>query len=43
MARDPEDLERFLMHDFLALGVVRSSITHVVLRQTKYSTAVPLD
>ena len=43
MARDPEDLERFLMHDLLALGVVRSSTTHFVLRQTKYTTAVPLD
>ena len=43
MARDPEDLERFLMRDLLALGVVRSSTTHFVLRQTKYTTAVPLD
>jgi Lrp/AsnC family transcriptional regulator, leucine-responsive regulatory protein len=43
MARDPEDLERFLMHQLLALGVVRSSTTHFVLRQTKYTTAVPLD
>jgi Lrp/AsnC family transcriptional regulator, leucine-responsive regulatory protein len=43
MARDAEDLERFLMKDLLALGVVRSSTTHFVLRQTKYSTAVPLD
>lgn len=42
MARDPEDLERFLMKELLALGVVRSSTTHFVLRQTKYSTAVPL-
>lgn len=43
LARDPEDLERFLMKDLLALGVVRSSTTHFVLRQTKYSTAVPLE
>lgn len=43
MARDPEDLERFIMKELLALGVVRSSTTHFVLRQTKYSTAVPLD
>lgn len=42
MARDPEDLERFIMKDLLALGVVRSSTTHFVLRQTKYSTAVPV-
>lgn len=43
MARDPEDLERFLMRDLLSLGLVRASTTHFVLRQTKYSTAVPLD
>ena len=43
LARDPEDLERFIMKELLALGVVRSSTTHFVLRQTKYSTAVPLD
>lgn len=43
LARDPEDLERFLMRELLALGVVRSSTTHFVLRQTKYSTAVPLE
>lgn len=43
MARDPEDLERFIMKELLALGVVRSSTTHFVLRQTKYSTAVPLE
>lgn len=43
MAQGPEDLERFIMRDLLALGVVRSSTTHFVLRQTKYSTAVPLD
>lgn len=42
LARDPEDLERFLMKELLALGVVRASTTHFVLRQTKYSTAVPL-
>jgi Lrp/AsnC family transcriptional regulator, leucine-responsive regulatory protein len=43
IARDPEDLERFIMKELLALGVVRSSTTHFVLRQTKYSTAVPLE
>jgi Lrp/AsnC family transcriptional regulator, leucine-responsive regulatory protein len=43
LARDPEDLERFIMKELLALGVVRSSTTHFVLRQTKYTTAVPLD
>ena len=43
LARSPEDLERFLMRELLALGVVRSSTTHFVLRQTKYSTAIPLE
>ncbi len=43
MAQDPEDLERFLMRDLLSLGLVRASTTHFVLRQTKYTTAVPLD
>jgi DNA-binding Lrp family transcriptional regulator len=43
VARDPEDLERFLMKELLALGVVRASTTDFVLRQTKYTTAVPLD
>ena len=43
MAQGPEVLERFIMRELLALGVVRSSTTHFVLRQTKYSTAVPLD
>lgn len=43
LAQDPEDLERFLMRDLLSLGLVRASTTHFVLRQTKYTTAVPLD
>lgn len=43
LARDPEDLEHFLMKDLLPLGLVRASTTHFVLRQTKYTTAVPLD
>lgn len=43
VARDPEDLERFLMRELLALGVVRSSTTHFVLRQTKATTALPVD
>ncbi|MDO9524918.1 MAG: Lrp/AsnC family transcriptional regulator [Gemmobacter sp.] len=42
VAQGPEDLERFLMRDLLALGVVRSSTTHFVLRQTKATTALPL-
>ncbi|NUB44657.1 Lrp/AsnC family transcriptional regulator [Fertoebacter nigrum] len=42
-ARDPEDLERFIMRKLLALGIVRSSTTNFVLRQTKYTTELPLD
>lgn len=42
VATDPEDLEQFLMRELLGLGIVRSSTTHFVLRQKKYSTALPL-
>ncbi len=42
-ARDPEHLEFFIMRRLLALGVVRSSTTNFVLRQTKYTTALPLE
>ena len=42
-ARTPEDLEVFLMRKLLALGIVRSSTTNFVLRQTKYTTELPLD
>jgi len=42
VARDPEDLERFIMKELLALGVVRSSTTHFVLRQTKSTTVLPV-
>lgn len=42
VAQDPEDLEHFLMRELLALGIVRASTTHFVLRQTKSSTALPL-
>lgn len=42
IATDPEGLERFIMKKVLGLGVVRSSTTHFVLRQMKYSTALPL-
>lgn len=42
-ARDPEDLEFFIMRKLLALGVVRSSTTNFVLRQTKYTTELPID
>lgn len=42
VARDPEALEYFLMKRILGLGIVRSSTTHFVLRQKKYSTALPV-
>lgn len=42
VARDPEDLERFLMQRILRLGIVRSSTTHFVLGQKKETTALPL-
>ena len=41
-AEDAEGLERFLMRDLLALGCVRSSTTHFVLRQTKATSALPV-
>ena len=43
IAADPEGLERFIMRKILRLGVVRSSTTHFVLRQKKYTTALPLE
>ncbi len=43
VARDPEGLESFIMQKMLRLGIVRSSTTHFVLRQKKYSTELPLD
>lgn len=43
VARDPEGLETFLMQRVLALGIVRNSTTHFVLRQKKFTTALPLD
>ncbi|MEY8096382.1 Lrp/AsnC family transcriptional regulator [Falsihalocynthiibacter sp. S25ZX9] len=42
VAKDPEDLETFLMKGILSLGIVRSSTTHFVLRQKKQSTFLPL-
>ncbi len=42
VAEDPEGLENFLMQKMLRLGIVRSSTTNFVLRQKKYSTALPL-
>lgn len=43
IAADPEGLEQFIMQKILRLGVVRSSTTHFVLRQKKFSTALPLE
>lgn len=42
VARDTEGLEDFIMHRMLALGLVRGSLTSFVLRQTKYTTAMPV-
>lgn len=42
MARDPEDLERFLMQQLRATGLVRDSKSSFVLRRLKARTALPL-
>lgn len=42
VAADPEGLEHFIMRRMLALGIIRSTVTHFILRQTKYTTAMPL-
>lgn len=42
VAPDPEGLEHFIMRRLLALGIVRGTQTNFVLRQTKYSTAMPV-
>ncbi len=42
VAQDPESLETFLLKRILRLGLVRSSHTHFMLRQTKSSTALPV-
>ena len=41
-SRDTAHLEDFIMHRVLRLGVVRSSKTFISLRQTKYTTRLPL-
>ncbi len=43
VAKDPEGLEFFIMRKLRALGVVRSSTTNFVLRQTKCTTERPID
>ncbi|MCT2532079.1 Lrp/AsnC family transcriptional regulator [Porticoccaceae bacterium] len=40
--RDTESLEKFIMQQLLRLGIVRSSTTNLILRQKKYTTALPL-
>lgn len=42
VARDPEDLEDFLMKHLLGPGLVRSSMTNFVLRRSKTGPAMPL-
>jgi DNA-binding Lrp family transcriptional regulator len=42
VAEDAEALEAFLMKRILALGIVRSSHTNIVLRCIKTETALPL-
>ncbi|MDE0748074.1 MAG: Lrp/AsnC family transcriptional regulator [Porticoccaceae bacterium] len=39
---DTESLEKFIMQRLLRLGIVRSSTTNLILRQKKYTTALPL-
>lgn len=39
---DTESLEKFIMQRLLRLGIVRSSTTNLILRQQKYTTALPL-
>jgi DNA-binding Lrp family transcriptional regulator len=43
VTRDAEDLEQFLMHHLLSLGIVRTASTSFVLRQIKSTTELPLD
>lgn len=43
VARDPEDLESFIMGRILQSGLVRSSMTNFILRNTKSGSALPLD
>ncbi|MDP6968249.1 MAG: Lrp/AsnC family transcriptional regulator [Gammaproteobacteria bacterium] len=39
---DTESLDKFIMQNLLRQGIVRSSTTNLVLRQKKYTTALPL-
>ncbi|MDG0970291.1 MAG: Lrp/AsnC family transcriptional regulator [Porticoccaceae bacterium] len=40
--KDTESLERFIMQQLLRLGIVRASTTNLILRQQKYTTALPI-
>ncbi|MEZ7859770.1 MAG: Lrp/AsnC family leucine-responsive transcriptional regulator [Porticoccaceae bacterium] len=40
--KDTESLERFIMQKLLRLGIVRASTTNLILRQKKYTTALPV-
>lgn len=42
IARDTEELERFLMRELLNTGVVKSSNTNLILRPKKTTTEFPL-
>lgn len=42
VATDAAGLDSFLMNKLLKLGIVRSTSTNFVLRQKKYTTALPL-
>ena len=42
VAADPEGLEHFIMRRLPATRIVRGTVTNFVLRQTKYTTAMPL-
>lgn len=42
-ATDPEALERFIMHNLLRLGIVRTTTTTFILRQMKVAGALPID
>ena len=40
--KDTESLEKFIMQSLLRLGIVRLSTTNLILRQQKYTSALPL-
>jgi len=43
VARDPEELETFIMKRLLGPGLVRASMTNFILRNTKSGLALPLE